>query len=94
MIYAEHNKKFTEKEIMVTWFFMTGMTMKQIAEWTNIPEKSVIYFKRKIMRKVGVDNDNEFIMWFLENRQTYRNDNVELSIMQSSQQVNSKLTAI
>ncbi|KTS72220.1 helix-turn-helix transcriptional regulator [Pantoea stewartii] len=92
MRYTEHNKKFTEKEIMVTWFFMTGMTMKQIAEWTNIPEKSVSYFKRKVMRKVGVDNDNEFIMWFLENRQTYRNDNEELSIMQSSQQVNSNLS--
>lgn len=36
---------FTENEVAVTWFFMTGMTLKQIAEWLGLTEKSVSYYK-------------------------------------------------
>lgn len=59
---------FNENEFAVTWFFMTGMTLKQIAEWSGLNEKAVSYYKRRVMRKIGVKNNNEFIMWLLENR--------------------------
>lgn len=42
---------FTENEVAVTWFFMTGMTVRQIAEWMNLPEKAVSYYKRRVMKK-------------------------------------------
>ena len=62
----------TEHEVAVTWFFMTGMTLKQIAEWSGLKEKTVSYYKRRVMRKIGVKNNNEFIMWFLKNRAIYQ----------------------
>ncbi|WP_210451186.1 helix-turn-helix transcriptional regulator [Pantoea ananatis] len=64
----ESNHSFSENEIAVAWFFMTGMKSKQIAEWIGISEKSVGYYKRKVMRKIGVKNNNEFIIWLLENK--------------------------
>lgn len=72
---------FTDNEVSVTWFFMTGMTIKQIAEWSGLKEKSVSYYKKRVMRKIGVRNNNEFIMWFLENRINYQESRVELSIL-------------
>lgn len=72
---------FTENEVAVTWFFMTGMPLKQIAEWTGLAEKSVSYYKRRVMRKIGVKNSNEFIIWFLENRSNYRGGRAEFSIV-------------
>ncbi|CRH29254.1 hypothetical protein BN1182_BA_00010 [Pantoea ananatis] len=45
----------TENEVAVTWFFMTGMTLKQIAEWSGLKEKTVSYYKRRVMRKIGVE---------------------------------------
>ena len=76
--------KLTEREIAVTWFFMTGMRLKQIAEWTGLKEKSVSYYKRRVMKKVGVKNNNELIMWFLENRAAYQCHSAELSILRRS----------
>lgn len=64
--------KFNDKEVAVTWFFMTGMTMKEIAEWTGMSSKSISYYKRRAMRKIGVKNNNEFIMWFLKNRNNHQ----------------------
>lgn len=78
---------FTENEISITWFFMTGMTIKQIAEWSGLKEKSVSYYKKRVMRKVGVRNNNEFIMWFLENRINYQEGRVEFSILRRSTHV-------
>ncbi|WP_042958569.1 helix-turn-helix transcriptional regulator [Erwinia tasmaniensis] len=75
---------FNENEVAVTWFFMTGMTLKQIAEWSGLNEKAVSYYKRRMMRKIGVKNNNEFIMWFLENRLIYQNSSEELSILRRS----------
>ncbi len=72
---------FTENEVAVTWFFMTGMTMRQISEWSGIPEKSVSYYKRRVMKKIGVKNNNEFIIWFLENRENYQDSRAEFSIL-------------
>ncbi|MCW0323510.1 helix-turn-helix transcriptional regulator [Pantoea dispersa] len=78
---AQRCLSFTEKEVAVTWFFMTGMTMKEIAEWSGIPEKSVSYHKRRVMKKIGVVNNNEFIIWFLENRKNYQGGRVESAIL-------------
>lgn len=75
---------FNENEVAVTWFFMTGMTLKQIAEWSGLNEKAVSYYKRRVMRKIGVKNNNEFIMWFLENRLIYQDSSEELSILRRS----------
>lgn len=72
---------FTGNEVAVTWFFMTGMTMKQIAEWSGIPEKSVSYYKRRVMKKIGAENNNELIMWFLENRHDYKENLSEMNIL-------------
>lgn len=72
---------FTENEVAVTWFFMTGMTLKQIAEWSGLKEKTVSYYKRKVMRKIGVKNNNEFIMWFLKNRAIYQDSRAEHGIL-------------
>jgi len=72
---------FTENEVAVTWFFMTGMTMKQIAEWLGLKEKTVSNYKRSVMRKIGVKNNNEFIIWFLENRSNYHGGKAEFSIL-------------
>lgn len=66
------NLSFTENEVAVTWFFMTGMSLKQIGEWSGLPEKSVSYYKRRVMRKIGVNNNNEFIIWFLKNRKNFQ----------------------
>jgi len=78
---AQRRLSFTENEVMVTWFFMTGMTMKQIAEWSGIPENSVSYYKRRVMKKLGIVNNNEFIMWFLENRTSYQDSCAEFTIL-------------
>lgn len=75
---------FTENEVAVTWFFMTGMTLKQIAEWLGLTEKSVSYYKRRVMRKIGVKNNNEFIMWYLRNRSIYQGSAAEFSILRRS----------
>ncbi|MBD8144405.1 helix-turn-helix transcriptional regulator [Pantoea agglomerans] len=75
---------FTENEVAVTWFFMTGMTLKQIAEWLGLTEKSVSYYKRRVMRKIGVKNNNEFIMWYLGNRSIYQGSAAEFSILRRS----------
>lgn len=72
---------FTENEVAVTWFFMTGMTLRQIAEWTGFKEKTVSYYKRRVMRKIGVKNNNEFIMWFLKNREIYQGRRAEYGIL-------------
>jgi DNA-binding NarL/FixJ family response regulator len=72
---------FTENEVAVTWFFMTGMTLKQIAEWSGLKEKTVSYYKRRVMRKIGVKNNNEFIMWFLKNREIYQGSRAEYGIL-------------
>ncbi|PKC45550.1 hypothetical protein V461_05985 [Pantoea ananatis BRT98] len=78
---AQRCLSFTENEVAVTWFFMTGMTMKQIAEWSGIPEKSVSYYKRRVMKKIGAVNNNEFITWFLQNKKNYQGSHVEFSIL-------------
>lgn len=75
---------FTENEVAVTWFFMTGMTVRQIAEWMSLQEKTVSYYKRRVMKKIGVKNDNEFIMWFLENRLSYQRSEIEFSILRQN----------
>ncbi|RNA72345.1 helix-turn-helix transcriptional regulator [[Curtobacterium] plantarum] len=62
---------FSENEMVVTWFFMTGMTTKKIAEWTSLSEKSVNYLKKSVMKKVGAKNSNELIIWLLNNNQTF-----------------------
>lgn len=62
---------FSENEMIVTWFFMTGMTTKQISEWTNLSEKSVNYLKKSVMKKVGAKNSNELIIWLLNNNQSF-----------------------
>ncbi|NQE77540.1 helix-turn-helix transcriptional regulator [Pantoea ananatis] len=72
---------FNENEVAVTWFFMTGMTMKQIAEFSGLPEKSVSYYKRRVMRKIGVKNNNEFIMWFLGKREIFQDSRAEIGIL-------------
>ncbi|MGP2417205.1 helix-turn-helix transcriptional regulator [Pantoea ananatis] len=72
---------FNENEVAVTWFFMTGMTMKQIAEFSGLPEKSVSYYKRRVMRKIGVKNNNEFIMWFLGKREIFQGSRAEIGIL-------------
>lgn len=75
----DRSLSFTDNEVSVTWFYMTGMTEKEISEWTGLPKKSVSYYKRRMMRKIGVKNNNEFIMWFLENRQSYQSHRLEFS---------------
>lgn len=77
----ERHLNFTEKEIAVTWFFMTGMNAKKISEWSGIPEKSISYYKRRVMKKIGAENNNEFIMWFLDNRSNYLKEENERSIL-------------
>jgi len=81
---TQRRLSFTENEIAVTWFFMTGMTLKQIAEWSGIPEKSVSYYKRRVMKKIGAVNNNEFIIWFLKNRSVYQGRCAEISILRRS----------
>lgn len=81
---TRHCVTFTENEVAVTWFFMTGMTLKQTAEWSGLKEKAVSYYKKRVMRKIGVRNNNEFIMWFLENRMNYHDSHVEFSILRRS----------
>lgn len=78
---AQRRLSFTENEVAVTWFFMTGMTLKQIAEWTGLKEKNVSYYKRRVMRKIGVKNSNEYILWFLKNRTVYQDSSAEFSIL-------------
>ncbi|KTS25535.1 hypothetical protein NS381_20695 [Pantoea stewartii] len=75
---------FTENEIAVSWFFLTGMNLRQIAEWTGLNEKSVNNYKKRVMRKVGVKNNNELMMWFLQNRLVYKNRCAEFSILRRS----------
>ncbi|MDF7788601.1 helix-turn-helix domain-containing protein [Pantoea stewartii] len=72
---------FTEKEISVTWFYMSGMNMKQIAEWTGLPENSVSYYKRSVMRKIGVKNNNEFIKWLLKSETSQQDKRYKFSIL-------------
>jgi len=72
---------FSEKEIAVSWFYMTGMTLSKISEWTGLSEKSASHYKRRAMNKVGARNDNEFMIWFLENRQLYLEEKSENSIL-------------
>ncbi|MCW0307097.1 helix-turn-helix transcriptional regulator [Pantoea ananatis] len=79
--YTRHRISLNENEVAVTWFFMTGMTLKQIAEWTGLKEKSVSYYKRRVMRKIGVKNSNEYILWFLKNRAIYQGSSAEFSIL-------------
>ncbi|NQS87820.1 helix-turn-helix transcriptional regulator [Pantoea allii] len=58
----------TVDEISLTWFFMTGMDMKQIASWMALPVHAAYYIKQRVMKKLGVKNNSEFIIWFLNNR--------------------------
>ncbi|MGX9244092.1 MULTISPECIES: helix-turn-helix transcriptional regulator [Pantoea] len=85
---AQRKVVFTENEVAVTWFFMTGMTMKQIAEWTGLPEQSISYYKKRVMRKVGANNNNEFIIWFLKNRKSYQYTMVEYTILRRRMPIN------
>lgn len=81
---------FTDNEVAITWFFMTGMTLKQIAEWVGMSDKTVSYYKRRVMRKVGAKNNSEFIIWFLKNKSIYQEENVELSILRRREQTSTK----
>ncbi|AOE42555.1 helix-turn-helix transcriptional regulator (plasmid) [Pantoea agglomerans] len=82
--------KFNEKEVAVIWFFMTGMRVKDIAEWTGMSDKSISYYKRRAMRKIGVKNNNEFIMWFLKNRNNHQISRLEFSILRRRVQTQEK----
>ena len=64
--------KLSEEEVTITWFFMTGMSVRGISKWMGLPEKKISYYKRRAMKKIGAKNNNEFIMWFLEKSFNYR----------------------
>lgn len=56
------NVVLSDVEITVVWFFITGMSMEEISNRTGIEQRSVSYFKRKVMRKIGADNNNDIIL--------------------------------
>ncbi|MGG6101351.1 helix-turn-helix transcriptional regulator [Pantoea allii] len=67
----------TVDEISLTWFFMTGMDMKQIASWMALPVHAAYYIKQRVMKKLGVKNNSEFIIWFLNNRRRDETEKTE-----------------
>ena len=58
----------TEQEIYLIWLFMTGMAVNQIACRMASPVHAVYYLKQKVMQKVGVRNNSEFILWLIQLR--------------------------
>ncbi|MFB4339683.1 LuxR C-terminal-related transcriptional regulator [Pantoea sp. CS_6] len=58
----------TEQELSLSWLFMTGMTVNQIAYQMASPAHVIYYLKQKIMQKVGVRNNSEFILWLIHLR--------------------------
>ncbi|MBC0853631.1 helix-turn-helix transcriptional regulator [Pantoea stewartii] len=58
----------TEQELSLSWLFMTGMTVNQIAYQMASPVHVIYYLKQKIMQKVGVRNNSEFILWLIHLR--------------------------
>lgn len=69
------NVVLSEVEITVIWFYMTGLRIEQIAERTGLKAQSVSYFKRKVMRKIGAENSNFLIIWYISQRHSlYESD--------------------
>lgn len=59
---------FSENEICILWFLITGMTSRKISKWMNMPEKMVSYYKVKAMKKIKVKNKVELNMWLSQKR--------------------------
>lgn len=57
-----------EKELTLIWFHFTGVSGRTMSQWLNTPEGNISYLKRKIMRKLKINNISEFRSWFLEAR--------------------------
>ncbi len=72
---------FTENEVAVTWFFYDRHDPEADSGMVRSQGKNVSYYKRRVMRKIGVKNNNEFIIWFLKNRAVYHDGIAEFSIM-------------
>ena len=77
-----HGQKvsLTTDEISLTWFFMTGMEMNKIADWMALPVHAAYYIKQRLMKKLGVKNNSEFIIWFINYRETSENEKAAQSI--------------
>lgn len=71
------NVILSEVETIVIWFFVTGMKMEEVAEQTGLKPKSVSYFKRKVMRKIGATNNNDLFIWYLSQRKFLYESDVE-----------------
>ena len=67
----------SELETTVIWFYMTGMRMEEVAERTGLKPQSVSYFKRKVMRKIGAENSNDLIIWYISQRKFLCNYDIE-----------------
>ncbi|MGA4364777.1 MULTISPECIES: helix-turn-helix transcriptional regulator [Pantoea] len=65
------NVFLTDKEIAVIGFYMTGMKLQQIACRTGMDVLKIRYHKRRVMRKLGVKNNKELILWFIANRPSF-----------------------
>lgn len=50
---------------------MTGMKLQQIACRTGMDVLKIRYHKRRVMRKLGVKNNKELILWFIANRPSF-----------------------
>lgn len=71
----------SDVEITVVWFYMTGMSMEEISNITGMKQRSISYFKRKVMQKIGADNNNDMILWYISQRNCLYLTNVEGSIL-------------
>lgn len=67
----------TIDEISFTWFFMTGMTTKQIAAWMGLPESKIYWLRKKVMIKAVAKNKNDLIGWFLNIRSLMGEEKIE-----------------
>ncbi|AMB75728.1 DNA-binding CsgD family transcriptional regulator [Pantoea sp. PA1] len=65
------NVFLTKNEIAVIGFYMTGMKLQQIACRTGMDVLKIRYHKRRVMRKLGVKNNKELILWFIANRPSF-----------------------
>lgn len=73
------------QEICIIWFLMTGMKPKELSLLLKVSEQSLSYHKRKIMRKLQVENNFEFFSWFQCNRRVFNSEDAEVYILKPSE---------
>ncbi|MCW1774728.1 helix-turn-helix transcriptional regulator [Pantoea ananatis] len=74
----QHPSLLTDREIAITWFFLTGMQPKEIAARLSVSEGKLSFLKQKLMRKVGVDSNNELFIWFVKNKRKFNQECIEI----------------